>query len=86
MTVAEHKHEHEHLNQADEQELKACVGQTFRPYVANYSGLERFEVDGKTIRCHLYFGPWEPMPAAERLAELVTLFEQTHPCHRLELI
>jgi hypothetical protein len=73
------------LNQTDEQEIKAWVGQILRPNVANYSGLERFEVDGQTITCHPYFGPWEAEPSAQRLAELVAMFEAEHPGCTLNL-
>ena len=76
----------ETLNQTDDQEIKAWVGQVLRPNVVNYSGLERFEVEGQTITCHPYFGPWEPEPSAERLSELVVLFENEHPGYKLNLI
>ncbi len=73
----------EALNQTDDQEIKAWVGQIFRPNVANFSGLERFEVDGRTITCHLSFGPWEAEPSAERLAELIAMFVAEHPGYTL---
>ncbi len=73
------------LNQADAQEIKTWVGQILRPNIVNFSGLERFEVDGQTITCHAYFGPWEPEPSAEQLAEAVKLFESEHPGYRLNL-
>jgi hypothetical protein len=76
----------ETLNQTDEQEIKAWVGQILRPNVANYSGLERWDLDGQTISCHPYFGPWEPEPTPERLAELVTMFEAEHPGYTLKFV
>lgn len=76
----------ETLNQTDEQEIKAWVGQILRPNIANFSGLERWELDGQTINCHPFFGPWEPEPTAERLVEMVALFEAEHPGYRLNLI
>ncbi len=76
----------ETLNQTDEQEIQAWVGQILRPNVANYSGLERWEMDGRAITCHPYFGPWEPDPSAEQLAELVAMFEAEHPGYTLNLI
>lgn len=74
------------LNQTDDQEIKAWVGQILRPTIVNFSGLERFEVDGRTVSCQAYFGPWEPEPSAEQLAEAVKLFEAEHPGYRLNLI
>lgn len=76
----------ETLNQTDDQEIKAWVGQVLRPNVVNYSGLERFEVNEQTITCHPYFGPWEPEPSAGRLVELVAVFESEHPGYKLNLI